>query len=388
MTDPSKYKFNHSMLRIKDPKASLAFYKHLGMSVVEEKKFPDNKFDLYFLAYDSPKAASHGNHWSDREGIIELTHNYGTEDDPNYKVANGNKEPGKGFGHVCISVDNIQAACKRIGDAGYKFQKKLEDGRMRSIAFALDPDEYWVEIIAQNPVSETENVTTTDVGTYRMNHTMIRIKDKDVSVKFYEEVMGMNLKRVSENKDAQFNLYFLGYGAPAPESSANGVNPVADREGLLELTWNYGTEKEEGQVYHNGNTEPQGFGHICVSVDNLEEACKRFEEKGVQWKKRLTDGRMKNVAFVLGKFMTVTLGLFACTDQLYRPRQLLDRSDPERGTRQAAWRLLVLVASIITINDINAYCVQNFQMLYFHDKHRDTVVNFPELDSSLTHELI
>ena len=34
MTDPSKYKFNHSMLRVKDPKASLAFYKHLGMSVV------------------------------------------------------------------------------------------------------------------------------------------------------------------------------------------------------------------------------------------------------------------------------------------------------------------------------------------------------------------
>jgi lactoylglutathione lyase len=325
MTDPSKYKFNHSMLRIKDPKASLAFYKHLGMTVVEQKKFPDNNFDLYFLAYDSPGAASHGNHWSDREGIIELTHNYGTEDDPNYKVANGNKEPGKGFGHVCISVDNIQAACKRIADAGYKFQKKLEDGRMRSIAFALDPDEYWVEIIAQNPVSETESVTTTDVGTYRMNHTMIRIKDKDVSVKFYEEVMGMNLKRVSENKDAQFNLYFLGYGAPAPEHSANGVNPVADREGLLELTWNYGTEKEEGQVYHNGNTEPQGFGHICVSVDSLDEACKRFEEKGVQWKKRLTDGRMKNVAFVLGMLMIVCpVLLLHVLTSLHRSRQLLD----------------------------------------------------------------
>jgi lactoylglutathione lyase len=316
MTDPSKYKFNHSMLRIKDPKASLKFYEHLGMKVVEQKKFPDNKFDLYFLAYDSPKAASHGNHWSDREGIIELTHNYGTEDDPNYKVANGNKEPGKGFGHVCISVDNIQAACKRIGDAGYKFQKKLEDGRMRSIAFALDPDEYWVEIIGQNPVSETENVKETNVETYRMNHTMIRVKDKDVSLKFYQEVMGMGLKRTAENKDAGFNLYFLAYGPPAPEQSANGVNPVADREGILELTWNYGTEKEEGQVYHNGNDEPQGFGHICVSVDNLEAACKRFEEKGVQWKKRLTDGRMKNVAFVLGKssLLNIILDLPLLTD--------------------------------------------------------------------------
>ena len=31
----------------------------------------------------------------------------------------------------------IQAACKRIEDAGYRFQKKLTDGRMRSIAFVL-----------------------------------------------------------------------------------------------------------------------------------------------------------------------------------------------------------------------------------------------------------
>lgn len=48
--------------------------------------------------------------------------------------------------------------------------------------------------------------------------------------------MGMKLMRTSENKDAGFTLYFLGYGPDAPESSANGVNPVADREGLLELT--------------------------------------------------------------------------------------------------------------------------------------------------------
>ena len=43
---------------------------------------------------------------------------------------------------------------------------------MRHIAFALDPDEYWVEIIGQNPVEQTENVTTTELQTYRMNHTV------------------------------------------------------------------------------------------------------------------------------------------------------------------------------------------------------------------------
>lgn len=130
---------------------------------------------------------------------------------------------------------------------------------------------------------------------------MIRIKDHEKSLKFYQDVMGMRLLRTSENKDAGFNLYFLGYGDPAPESSANGVNPVADREGLLELTWNYGTEKDEAFKYHDGNAQPQGFGHIAVSVDDLDAACERFEEKKVSWKKRLTEGRMKDVAFVLGK---------------------------------------------------------------------------------------
>lgn len=126
----------------------------------------------------------------------------------------------------------------------------------------------------------------------------------------------MTLMRTSENKDANFNLYFLGYPGDkgVPTSSANGVNPTADREGLLELTWNYGTEKDANFKYHNGNDEPQGFGHICkssihsqhrllikvgISVDDLDAACERFEDSGVNWKKRLTDGRMKNVAFVL-----------------------------------------------------------------------------------------
>lgn len=130
---------------------------------------------------------------------------------------------------------------------------------------------------------------------------MIRVKDPKKSAEFYEKVMGMSLKRTAENPNAKFNLYFYGYGAPAPEETANGVNPVADREGLLELTWNYGTEDDPNFKYHDGNAEPQGFGHIAISVDNIEAACQRFEDMNVNWKKRLTDGRMKNIAFVLGK---------------------------------------------------------------------------------------
>lgn len=49
MVDQSQWKLNHTMLRIKDPKRSLEFYKLLGLSEVNKLEFPDNKFDLYFL---------------------------------------------------------------------------------------------------------------------------------------------------------------------------------------------------------------------------------------------------------------------------------------------------------------------------------------------------
>ena len=256
------------------------------MTVVKKLEFPADKFDLYFLGYDSPNALSHANTFSDREGLIELTHNYGTESDPNYKVNTGNEEPHRGFGHTCISVDNLQAACQRIEDAGYRFKKKLTDGRMRHIAFVLDPDGYWVEVIGRKPVEATEGVKETDIATYHMvcssrdssrdssrspsqsdsanltqNHTMIRVKDAEKSLKFYQEVLGMSLLRSHEAEAAGFNLYFLGY--PGKKGLPEEGGSTADREGILELTWNYGTEKDESFSYHNGNAEPQGFGHIC-----------------------------------------------------------------------------------------------------------------------------
>lgn len=49
MVDHSQWKLHHTMLRVKDPKRSLEFYKLLGMSQINKLENPDNKFDLYFL---------------------------------------------------------------------------------------------------------------------------------------------------------------------------------------------------------------------------------------------------------------------------------------------------------------------------------------------------
>ncbi len=127
----------------------------MGLDLIQKVENPDEQFDQYFLGYNSAKALNHGLNLTDREGVLCLRHEYVTGLDPNFRFANGNSDPGKGFGHVCISVDNLQAACQRIEDAGYEFKKRLTDGKMKNIAFVLDPDGYWVEIIGQNPLEKT-----------------------------------------------------------------------------------------------------------------------------------------------------------------------------------------------------------------------------------------
>ena len=49
----------------------------------------------------------------------------------------------------------------------------------------------------------------------------------------------------------------------------------------LELTHNWGTEKDEGFKYHPGNQEKDGFGHLAFACDDVYEACEKLEAKGV-----------------------------------------------------------------------------------------------------------
>ncbi|MDT0500016.1 MULTISPECIES: lactoylglutathione lyase [unclassified Halomonas] len=145
----------------------------------------------------------------------------------------------------------------------------------------------------QAPTAETEG--------FRLNHTMLRVKDPEKALAFYSRVFGMSVVRRLDFEEMQFSLYFLARmeeGDAVPAEAGQRTVWTFSQKGLLELTHNWGTEEQQDFAYHDGNAEPQGFGHICFSVPDLEAAEAWFDANDVEFIKRSDQGKMKNVVFV------------------------------------------------------------------------------------------
>ncbi|TLF50765.1 lactoylglutathione lyase [Halomonas urmiana] len=136
---------------------------------------------------------------------------------------------------------------------------------------------------------------------FRLNHTMLRIKDPERALAFYTRVFGMRVLRRLDFEEMQFSLYFLARpeaGEQIPEASDERTAWTFDQRGVLELTHNWGTETQDDFAYHDGNADPQGFGHICFSVPDLAAAEAWFDANEVEFVKRADQGKMKDVVFV------------------------------------------------------------------------------------------
>ena len=124
----------HTMLRVGDLDRSIAFYTSvIGMRLLSRKEFPEGKFTIAFVGYDT----------EDRATALELTYNWGTD---RYDLGNA-------FGHVAIGVDDVYKACEKIAKAGGKITRPagpMKNGT-RVIAFVEDPDGYKVEVVESNP---------------------------------------------------------------------------------------------------------------------------------------------------------------------------------------------------------------------------------------------
>eukprot|EP01039_Chlorochromonas_danica_P007866 gene7866-8678_t len=313
-SNPHNFSWQQTMLRIKDPSVSVPFYeKNFGFTLIHKYDFPQWKFALYFLEIlpkDQPYTLTPGTPeaenylWTMPGTCLELTHNYGSESDEAFKVNNGNVEPFRGFGHIAVMTPDVYKASADLEAAGVRFQKRPDEGRMKGIAFALDPDGYWIELVPRRAESPHANEPFT------LAQTMIRVKDPKRSLAFYSGLLGMTKIREAHHSD--FSLYFLAHlrgPEQAEEAPKDPLSPDASRfidrlfQPVIELTHNHGTENDPAFSYHNGNDEDlqagklRGFGHVGFLVEDLDAACTFLESQGVPFKKRPQEGNMRGLAF-------------------------------------------------------------------------------------------
>jgi lactoylglutathione lyase len=120
----------HTMIRVTDLKATIAFFELLGF--VETRRMDNEKgrYTLVFLAAPADEERAR----RDQAPLIELTHNWDPE------VYTG----GRNFGHLAFRVDDIYATCAKLGAAGVTINRPPRDGHM---AFIRTPDNISIELI-------------------------------------------------------------------------------------------------------------------------------------------------------------------------------------------------------------------------------------------------
>lgn len=150
---------------LRRPPLSWTDTKNFGMTLIDTFDFPHMKFSVYTLATLPPgeayaltpgTAEAHLYKWNHTGTSIEMVYNYGTEADDS-KYHPGNAE-GDGFGHIAFNVADVYAACAELETNGVTFKKKPDEGRMKGLAFAYDPDGYWIEIVRRG--EEVRQLTT------------------------------------------------------------------------------------------------------------------------------------------------------------------------------------------------------------------------------------
>lgn len=123
-------KYLHSMIRVADPDATVAFFRLIGLEETRRFDSEQGRYTLIFLAAPG------------QEGVaeVELTYNWPPEDGSPPETYGG----GRNFGHLAYRVDDIYAVCERLRDAGHTIHRPPRDGHM---AFVKSPDGISVELL-------------------------------------------------------------------------------------------------------------------------------------------------------------------------------------------------------------------------------------------------
>ena len=118
-------KYLHTMVRVKDLEASMAFYRLLGL---EETRRIDNEGGRFTLVFMAPPGQP--------DCPVELTYNWDGDD--------GLPSDSRHFGHLAYGVENIYEMCRHLQENGVTINRPPRDGRM---AFVRSPDNVSVELL-------------------------------------------------------------------------------------------------------------------------------------------------------------------------------------------------------------------------------------------------
>ncbi|SEH15613.1 lactoylglutathione lyase [Natronorubrum sediminis] len=210
---------DHTMIRVSDLEESLEWYQtHLAYE--EKDRFEGDDFTIVYLGPEQ---------LHEDGALLELTHNEGED-----------IEIGDAWGHVAVRVPDgeLEEHYEQLMDQGVEDYRDPESCNGR-YAFVKDPDGHEIEIVQRDPE---------EGALWSLDHTMIRVEDADEALGFWTRKFEYD--EVGRWESDSFANYFVEPSDAAPEAMS------------VELTYNY-----DGRSY----TQENGWGHLCVRVDDLEE---------------------------------------------------------------------------------------------------------------------
>ena len=120
-------RYLHTMVRVKDLEASLAFYELLGLKETRRHDSEAGRFTLVFMAPEGQEDCP-----------VELTYNWDGDD--------ALPSDSRHFGHLAYSVENIYDTCQHLQDNGGPINRPPRDGRL---ALVRSPDNVSVELLQE-----------------------------------------------------------------------------------------------------------------------------------------------------------------------------------------------------------------------------------------------
>ena len=122
-------KYLHTMVRVADLDASIAFYSLLGLRETRRIENEKGRFTLVFMAPPGQEDCP-----------VELTFNWDGDA--------GLPSDSRHFGHLAYAVDDIYATCAALQAAGVTINRPPRDGHM---AFVRSPDNVSIELLQAGP---------------------------------------------------------------------------------------------------------------------------------------------------------------------------------------------------------------------------------------------